>query len=144
MELGLTLPFLPYGERWRRQRRLMQRYFDPQAVNTFRSQQESEVKRLLKRLLANPQDFQRSVKRYELYVLHRVHFVFDADVLFRLASGVIMKVAYGHTVSAELDPLLEKFERAGNMIAEAGESGGNIFDFFPPCQSILFTAYLQD
>lgn len=121
----------------------MQRYFDPQAVNMFKSLQESEVKRLLKRLLANPQDFQRSVKRYKLYLLHHVHFVYDADVSFRLASGVIMKVAYGHTASAEFDALLEKFERAGDMIAEAGESGGNIIDLFPPCQSILFTAYFQ-
>lgn len=70
--------------------------------------------------------------------------LYDGDVLFRLASGVLMKVAYGHTVSAEFDPLLENFERAGNMIAEAGESGGNIIDFFPSCQSILFTAYSQD
>ena len=46
-----------------------------------------------------------------------------------------MKVAYGHTVAADHDPLLEKFERAGNMIAEAGESGGNIIDFFPFRQS---------
>ena len=51
-----------------------------------------------------------------------------------------MKVAYGHTVAADHDPLLEKFERAGNMIAEAGESGGNIIDFFPFRQCLLVIA----
>ena len=63
MELGLTLPFLPYGERWRRQRRLMQKYFDANVVHQFRPLEEYEVGRLLNRLLLKPETFQRSVRR---------------------------------------------------------------------------------
>lgn len=33
MGMGLAVGFLSYGERWRRQRRIVQRFFDPQTVH---------------------------------------------------------------------------------------------------------------
>ena len=61
--MGSGLPFLPYGERWRKQRRLMQRYFDPQGVRIFRPIQEEQVKIFLGELMANPEDFAHTIER---------------------------------------------------------------------------------
>lgn len=58
------LLFLPYGDRFRRQRRLMQRYFNTQEVSMFRPTQESRVLGFLGELLDKPQDFREAVQRF--------------------------------------------------------------------------------
>lgn len=63
--LGLAVGFLPYGERWRRQRRIVQRYFDPQTVQMFRPAQEMRVHDLLAELMTTPNNFVRVVQRLE-------------------------------------------------------------------------------
>lgn len=63
MGMGSGLPFLPHGDRWRKQRRLVQRYFDPQGVKKFRLAQEQEISLFLEELISAPQDFAHSIDR---------------------------------------------------------------------------------
>lgn len=62
--LGSTMPFLPYGDRWRQQRRLLQRHFDPQYMQRVRSIQQHQVELLLQSLLQSPESFMSLVKEY--------------------------------------------------------------------------------
>lgn len=66
MGMGLAVGFLSYGERWRRQRRIVQRFFDPQTVQMFRPVQEMRVHILLAELMTAPNNFVRIVQRSEV------------------------------------------------------------------------------
>ena len=57
------LLFLPYGDRFRRQRRLMQRYFNAQEVAMFRPTQEKQVLGFLSELTSAPAKFREAVQR---------------------------------------------------------------------------------
>lgn len=63
MGWSASLSFLPYGDRWRRQRRLMQRYFGAQAVQMFRPVQQARVRAFLRELLGDPDNFANSINR---------------------------------------------------------------------------------
>lgn len=63
MGWSLSLPFLPYGNRFRRQRRVMQRYFDAQAVDVFKPTQAERVQAFLGDLLQRPDDFREAIHR---------------------------------------------------------------------------------
>lgn len=64
MGWSLSLPFLPYGNRFRRQRRVMQRYFDAQAVDVFKPTQVERVQAFLGDLLQSPDDFREAIHRW--------------------------------------------------------------------------------
>lgn len=64
MGWATSLPFLQYGERFRRQRRMAQRYFDAQAVDMFRLAQVQGVELFLNDLHKNPEDFRKTIQRY--------------------------------------------------------------------------------
>ena len=68
---------MPYGDRWRQQRRLFQRYLDPQAIQAFRPIKQLQVQALLQDLLSSPDDFINGVKRYDILPLYtQSHFEF--------------------------------------------------------------------
>ena len=54
---------LPYGERFKWQRRLYQQYFSQQASTVYIPTQEQEVRVLLKSLSSSPDSFVESTKR---------------------------------------------------------------------------------
>ncbi|KAH9854914.1 CyP450 monooxygenase [Lenzites betulinus] len=55
---------LGYGPKWRTQRRAFHQLFYPNAILDYRPTQRREVQRLLKKLIARPQDFVRHIKHY--------------------------------------------------------------------------------
>lgn len=63
MGWGVTLPLFPYGDRFRKQRRLMWQHFNPQAVVSFRPKQEEKSRYYLNSLLDSPEDFLKHVNR---------------------------------------------------------------------------------
>jgi len=59
-----TLALLPYGERFRRYRRLFHSLIgNPMLVSRFHSSQETEAQRFLQRLLVKPHDLASQVRR---------------------------------------------------------------------------------
>ncbi|KAH8114929.1 cytochrome P450 [Phellopilus nigrolimitatus] len=106
-----TLPFLQYGERFRKHRRMMQQHFNSHAVAAFRPIQSGQVNDFLRRVLAKPENFRKDV--------HRL-----------IASSILM-ATFGHEVTSENDPYIALVNRTTKMSTDAGSPGGTIIDFFP-------------
>ncbi|KAH8116037.1 cytochrome P450 [Phellopilus nigrolimitatus] len=116
MGWGTTMPLLPYGPRLRKQRRMMQKHFNSQALSSFKTLQEDEVRKFLCRLLARPANF--------------------LDDIHGLVTRIILLIVYGHEVVSEDDPLIELVERCSRASTGAGSPGTTILDLFPPLRHI--------
>ncbi|KAI5122653.1 hypothetical protein M0805_007915 [Coniferiporia weirii] len=106
-----TLPFLPYGERFRKHRRMMQQHFNSHAVSAFRSIQTGQVHDFLRRVLVKPENFRKDV--------HRL-----------IASSILM-ATFGHEVTSENDAYIALVNRTTKMSTDAGSPGGTLIDLFP-------------
>ncbi|KAI0060162.1 cytochrome P450 [Artomyces pyxidatus] len=102
---------LPYGDRFRKHRRLIQDHFSAQAIVDFRSLQRKEAYTLLEGLFETPDDFIRHIRRF--------------------AAGTIMKIAYGHTVKSVDELYVRLAEEAGIDTVTAVSPGAMLVDFFP-------------
>ncbi|EJD04755.1 cytochrome P450 [Fomitiporia mediterranea MF3/22] len=108
-----TLPFLKYGERFRKHRRMMQQHFNAKAVAAFRPIQSSQVNQFLRNML--------TVKP-ELIVKH-VH---------GLIASSILLTTFGHEVKdVETDEYISLVKRTTKMTTDSGSPGGTIIDLFP-------------
>ena len=63
MGWGAILAFLPYGDRFRRQRRLVQQHFNQQAITAYRPVQQKEILGLMSRLIETPDNFIHHIHR---------------------------------------------------------------------------------
>ncbi|THH01886.1 hypothetical protein EW145_g6841 [Phellinidium pouzarii] len=106
-----TLPFLSYGERFRKHRRMMQQHFNSHAVTAFRPVQSGQVHAFLRRVLEKPENFRKDVHR--------------------LIAGSILMATFGHEVVSENDPYVSLVNRTTKMSTEAGSPGGTFIDLFP-------------
>lgn len=61
---------MPYGDRFRKHRRLISQVLNSQAVMAYHGLQMNSSKELLKNLLANPEDFEQHIERYLFFLLH--------------------------------------------------------------------------
>lgn len=65
-----ALPFLSYGDRFRRYRKNLHRAIGNRAaVDEYKQIEESETRRFLKRVLAKPDQLQEHVRQYVLFIL---------------------------------------------------------------------------
>lgn len=60
------LGFLPYGEKFRKQRKMMQQHFNAQAVMNFYPVQQRELNTLLNDLLDSPEKYSCHIFRWAL------------------------------------------------------------------------------
>lgn len=109
-----TLPFLKYGERFRKHRRMMQQHFNSHAVAAFRPIQTTQVNEFLKRVLVKPDN-----------VIKECH---------RLIAASILMATFGHEVTSEDDAYISLVKRTTKMSTDAGSPGGTIIDLFPSRQ----------
>ncbi|KAG2034690.1 cytochrome P450 [Suillus americanus] len=105
--------FTPYGDRARRQRKLMQKAFGPAVVPRYHGLMQMESKPFLSRLVSSPLQFQDHIRRY--------------------AGGLTLLVVYGHQVKSNDDPFLNLAEECVDILANRIASGGGIWpvDVFP-------------
>ncbi|KAI0313057.1 cytochrome P450 monooxygenase [Amylostereum chailletii] len=111
MGWSASLPNIPYGDKFRKHRRWMMEYFNEKAIVGFQPLQRSEVNVLLMGFLNTPQAFMSHVRR--------------------LSAGVIMNIAYGHTVQSVDELYVRLAEEAGEATVTAGSPGSMLVDFFP-------------
>lgn len=64
-----VLGFLPYGDRFRKQRKMIQQYFNAQAVTAFHPIQYMELRTMLLSLIDAPDAFLWHIFRYVCDVL---------------------------------------------------------------------------
>ncbi|THH18237.1 hypothetical protein EW146_g2711 [Bondarzewia mesenterica] len=111
-----VLTNMPYGERFRKHRKLIQEAFTPQAILAFRPLQRMETCMLLLGLLEKPQSFMALVRRF--------------------AAATIMKITYGHTVKSVDELYVRLAEEAGTDTINSGSPGSMLVDFLYANHSI--------
>ncbi|TFK28471.1 cytochrome P450 [Coprinopsis marcescibilis] len=112
MGWGWVMSILPYGPRWKAQRKLFQQHFHPSKTATHQPYEQEQVHKLLERLLETPQDF----------LVHVRHIV----------GGLALGITYGRSVKSHNDPHLRVTEAAINAASYAGTPGAFLVDIFPP------------
>lgn len=99
----------PYGEEFRKSRKLLNTALNSRTAKTYWPIQEKEVHAYLARLLDSPKEFRDHVKR--------------------TSASIILKIAYGYSLR-ENDPFLPLVERATDSFGRA-VGGGYYVDYLP-------------
>ncbi|KAJ9609684.1 hypothetical protein H2200_006012 [Cladophialophora chaetospira] len=102
---------LPYGELWRRGRKLMHTLTMPTAATSYQPLQIYESERLLFDLLRTPD-------KYE-------------DLFERYAGGVIMRLAYGKTIETGDEPYIRDALKVVHTVERVASPGAYLVDTFP-------------
>lgn len=107
-----VLVLTPYGDRFRESRRQLHRLMGTKAgCETFADLMETEARKSLRRLLANPDDFRQNIRK--------------------TAGAVILMIAYGYKTNEDDDPLIKLVDVATDQFSKLTEAGGHIIDVFP-------------
>ncbi|KAJ7044191.1 cytochrome P450 [Mycena alexandri] len=107
-----NIGFLPYGERWRRQRRMFQQHFRRDISQSYRPIQIQKVHRLLQELLTRPQEFR--------------------DLIKTLAASIIMRTVYGYEIQRRTnDRFVTLSENAVKKIVDSFFPGAVAVNTFP-------------
>ncbi|KAG6376689.1 cytochrome P450 [Boletus reticuloceps] len=102
---------MPYGERWRKHRKMFERQFRPVEAQTFWPLQKKEAHTLLRNILDSQEDL----------IEHLRH----------NSAAVIMNVIYGIEISPKADRYIEIAEKALEGMAKAAAPGAFLVDVFP-------------
>ncbi|KAI0712492.1 cytochrome P450 [Earliella scabrosa] len=103
--------FMPYGQHWRRHRRLFWQHFHPGVISKYHGVQQEVSGQFLNKLLANPE-------RLEEHIRHT------------FAAGVL-KAVYGINIAERGDRLLEVIDAAMEGVAEGLTPGAFLVEYFP-------------
>ncbi|KAI0769932.1 cytochrome P450 [Fomes fomentarius] len=103
--------FMPYGQNWRRHRRLFWQQFHPGVVFKYHAVQEEVSLQFLSKLLINPE-------RFEEHIRHSF-------------AASILKVVYGIDIAEQGDPLLEVIDAAMEGVAEGLTPGAFLVEYLP-------------
>ncbi|KJA17541.1 hypothetical protein HYPSUDRAFT_206134 [Hypholoma sublateritium FD-334 SS-4] len=106
----------PYGELWKRYRRIAAQSLRKEAVPQFYPGQEREIARFLGSLLTRPEQFVE---------------------IFRLAAArSLLKAMYGIDLACEHDPMITTAEQAMEAAVFAAQPGNFLVDFFPILEKV--------
>ncbi|KAF9561003.1 cytochrome P450 [Agrocybe pediades] len=109
--LGKSLPMLPYGPEFRKQRKLCHHGLSPAAVKAYRTIQEAGVRSYVRSVLSHPESFISEL---------------------RLSAGrIILSVTYGFPVDMEDNTYLEDAEATMKMIEKGTTLGAYYVDMIP-------------
>ena len=127
-----TLVLLPYGERWRKQRRLTLKFLGKKAVRSYQTVFKEELVIFHRNIWGSADELQEHIKRYRISALEK-RFI---HCLVRLIGGTIAMVTYGHRVTEKNDSFLTLADHAINLTLSFGSPGTSMVDFFPLCMSL--------
>ncbi|KAK2462812.1 hypothetical protein APHAL10511_005203 [Amanita phalloides] len=110
--------FTRYGDQSKRQRRIMHKALGPQAIQTYYPLLVTATSTFLRRLIADPLNFQNITRRY--------------------AGGLMLLVIYGHEAVSDDDEFLKQGEETVELLANEIASGGGVWpvDVFPFLQHL--------
>ncbi|KXN84122.1 O-methylsterigmatocystin oxidoreductase [Leucoagaricus sp. SymC.cos] len=112
--------FTSYGDQSKRQRRLMHKAFGIQAIPAYYPLLQTETAAFLRRLAADPSEYESHVRRY--------------------AGGLTLSVVYGYEAKSNEDRFLQLAEECVDLLANRIASGGGIW----PVDIIPALQYLPD
>ncbi|KIJ60731.1 hypothetical protein HYDPIDRAFT_98167 [Hydnomerulius pinastri MD-312] len=102
---------MPYGDRWKKHRKMFERQFRPAVAPTYWPLQRKEVHTLLRNILDSPDEL----------IEHLRH----------NAASVIMNVIYGIEIAPKSDRYIDIAEQALDGMARAAAPGAFLVDIFP-------------
>ncbi|KAG1800179.1 cytochrome P450 [Suillus subaureus] len=107
-----SLPFLPYGNRFRQQRKNFHRIIGSRAaVDVYNVVEEVETRRFLKRVLAKPDQLQEHVRH--------------------TAGAIILRISHGYEVKENNDPFVDLADRVIINGSQAASPGAYMVDTLP-------------
>ncbi|KAG2033225.1 cytochrome P450 [Suillus americanus] len=107
-----SLPFLPYGDRFRQQRKNLHRVIGSRAaVDVYSNIEEVETRRFLKRVLAKPDQLQTLVRH--------------------TAGAIILRISHGYEVKENNDPFVDLADHVINNGSQAAAPGAYVVDILP-------------
>ncbi|KAF9554263.1 cytochrome P450 [Agrocybe pediades] len=106
-----NIVLFPYGENFRRHRRLLNQYFHQKKCLSYQRVQVQEARRLLLNLARSPEKFEDHLNRY--------------------SAAIILNVAHGHQVQEEDDIYLRIAQDVEYAITHCAPPGSNLVDLFP-------------
>ncbi|KAF8576044.1 cytochrome P450 [Ramaria rubella] len=105
------LLFAPYGERWRKLRRLVHDHVSGQNATRYQSLQEAEAHAFLMKLLDSPERFSQHIRSF--------------------AGSLILKMTYGYSVTGENDAMVNLAEEVVKNISEVMTHGAFMVEALP-------------
>ncbi|CUA67994.1 O-methylsterigmatocystin oxidoreductase [Rhizoctonia solani] len=102
---------IPYGERWRSQRRMTHRLLHKSASIQFWPLVVKQSRSALQRILVNPDNFIREIRR--------------------MTGSMVLSAVYGYEVTSAHDPLVEAVENAVDHLADAAIPGNFFVNTMP-------------
>ncbi|KAH8805992.1 cytochrome P450 [Xylogone sp. PMI_703] len=103
--------FLPYNDLWRSGRRLMHHLTMPAAATSYQPIQIEESTRMLRDLIAKPEDYERLFERY--------------------TAGLIMRLAYSKMVFTGEEPEVRRILEVVHTVERVGSPGAYLVDLVP-------------
>ncbi|KDR76850.1 hypothetical protein GALMADRAFT_67401 [Galerina marginata CBS 339.88] len=101
------IPFLPYGESFRRRRKLMQKTLGPRSIPAYHSILHSETHTFIDALVSSPSNYLRHIRRY--------------------SGGITLAVVYGYPVTSSSDKYLLLAEECMGLLANEIASGTGLW-----------------
>ncbi|EFI26618.1 cytochrome P450 [Coprinopsis cinerea okayama7 len=108
---GTMFPIMPYGESWRRHRRVVAQDFAQGVVGRYAPLQEKETRLLFRNVLANPENLK-------------------SEIALRVGI-IIIRITYGYYIQSKDDPILTTPLQAMHNFSIATTPGNFIVDFLP-------------
>lgn len=130
MAREVSLFHMPYHHPYfKTSRRLLQGSLNQRAVSTYQDIQEEEMRVLVRNLVASPEDFVAHFRRYVPSMR-----ISGPNLNFNLSSNagaVILKIAYGWTVTGTDDKFVAVMVEGFRISFEAARPGKWLVDTFP-------------
>ncbi|EIW76051.1 cytochrome P450 [Coniophora puteana RWD-64-598 SS2] len=107
---------MPYGDRWKKHRKMFEKQFKPAVAPTYWPIQRKEAHALIRNLLDSPNDRQEHLRQN--------------------AASVIMNVIYGIQIAPQNDRYIDIAEEALDGMAKAAAPGAFLVDILPALKHV--------
>ncbi|KAF4615430.1 hypothetical protein D9613_003540 [Agrocybe pediades] len=114
MGFANNLVFFPYGDDFRRHRRLLNEYFHQKKCISYQAIQSQAAHKLLQNLVATPEKSHTHGNPHKRY-----------------SVSIILRVAHGHEIVEENDPYLKIIEDVEYVNTHSAPPGSSFVDLFP-------------
>jgi len=108
---GLTLTFLPFGNRFKLHRSALQTNFTKSYIVNYQPIQEDEVRKAASCMIDRPNDWD--------------------SILRRFATAVVLRIGFGVNIHSDDDEYVQISADAGAATAQGGDPGASLVDHIP-------------
>ncbi|GAA6058281.1 hypothetical protein JCM3770_002891 [Rhodotorula araucariae] len=108
---GLRMTFMPYGDLWRRERRLLHQLTSPASAASYEEIQEMESAQFVRDMLNEPTEFWGHCQRY--------------------AGSTIMQIGFNKRAISPKDPAITRMRNINEMMTKTAVAGRYLVDSLP-------------